>query len=100
MSLPCYASMPEQLFILHVLLQERKHPRTCSPILSPHRHSSLPYTFLQLYTESAPAPAAERVPKGPLDMATEESEKKIADAEEEEDKTPPRTLLSAYNFVT
>jgi hypothetical protein len=59
-----------------------------------------PYPYLQLYTESAPAPAAEKVAKGPLDMATEESEKKIADAEEEEDKTPPRTLLPAYNFIT
>jgi hypothetical protein len=59
-----------------------------------------PYPHFQLHTESAPAPAAEKVPKGPLDMATEESEKKIADAEEEEDKTPPRTLQSAYNFIT
>ena len=44
--------------------------------------------IFQSSTESAPA--AEKIPKGPLDMATEESEKKIADAEEEEDKTPPR----------
>ena len=32
-------------------------------------------------------------------MATEESEKKIADAEEEEDKTPPRALLPACRVL-
>lgn len=56
-------------------------------------HKHIYYNILSntlFSTESAPA--AEKIPKGPLDMATEESEKKIADAEEEEDKTPPRML--------
>lgn len=62
-------------------------------IITPTLNESLPPLHIVTTKPHTPSTAAvvEKKKAGPLDMASEETEKKIADAEEEEDKTPPRT---------
>lgn len=63
---------------------------------SPKIPASSTGVFSSSKTIIPPSPPA--VEKGPVDMASEESEKVIADSEEEEDKTPPRKdLCRIYN---